>query len=683
MKKRSIWQRALAVLLAVAMCLVASPVTSWAELIGTNGAATLEIAYDADGDGACDLVVNKSYRFFGDHTLGDLFAAAKAAGDISDYAFKDSGYGSYIDSVTLSDGTVVAAKSDFSEYWANYKNGGYASGSACTESDALASGDAFQFGYEGYPSGATPYDWSKAPAAEVSSTVVGQIGGARLLIAYDSDGDGACDLVLNKVYGFHDGATLGDLFAAAKAAGDISDYAFKDSGYGSYIDSVTLSDGTVVAAKSDFSEYWANYKNGGYASGSACTESDALASGDAFQFGYEGYPSGATPYDWSKAPAPVVSAQVAGEKSDPAPTPDPTPVKTYAYDAKTASTLMDNLAVRFAKGGKDAAISNATVEGALALNSLGRGSELDSAAILKSFEGYSDANEGRPMGAGQYGKYILALTAAGVDCTKVTFSDGSVHNLVSEMEALVDKGGLSVYDEVWVLPVYRTYADASGRTAKLIDGILDSVDSDGLFGNVAHGCDTQTSAQAILALLPYRNVRTDVSSAIEKAESAILALQNEDGGFGYSASFSTSNLDATGEVVAALTALGHNCANGSDVTTANGSTPIGWLCGMADADLAGFLDNSDYNESQSSAAILLGLAADAGRQAAGGSYDVYALKTVTSGNPEPSGQPDATPKPSDDETLPATGDGTASIIVVSGVVAAGALLVVESRRRAA
>ena len=500
MKKRSIWQRALAVLLAVAMCLVASPVTSWAELIGASGTATLEIAYD-------------------------------------------------------------------------------------------------------------------------------------------SDGDGACDLVLNKVYGFHDGATLGDLFAAAKAAGDIGDYAFK----GGYIDSVTLSDGTVIATKPDFSEYWASYKNGAYASSKTdCTESDALASGDAFQFGYEGYQTGPAAYDWSKAPAPAVSAQVAGQKSDPSP--DPTPARAYAYDAKTASMLTGNLAARFVKGGSDAAISNATVEGALALNSLGRGSEIDSAAIVKSFEGYSDANDGRAMGAGQYGKYILALTAAGVDCTKVTLSDGTAHNLVSEMEALVDKGGLSVYDEVWVLPVYRSYADASGRTAKLIDDILASVDSDGLFGNATYGCDTQTSSQAILALLPYRNVRSDVSAAIKKAESAILALQNEDGGFGYSASYSDSNLDATGEVVVALTALGHNCADGSDVTTSNGSTPIGWLCGMADANLAGFLDNSAYNESQSSAAILLGLAADAGRQAAGGAYDVYALKTVKAAETPKTPETPETPK---------------------------------------
>ena len=675
MKKKSIWQRVLAFAAAIVLVAGFVPTTAFASLIGDHGTSTLQIAYDKDGDGKNDLMVNKSYKFFGKKTVADLFAAAKSAGDIADYSFS----GGFLSSVTLADGTVVANKSDFTLYWASYKDGAYDDGSSCAEGSALSDGVSLQFGYVGYGTGPTEYAWDSAPTPSTSDMAVGQLSsGTTLQIAYDKDGDGANELVVNSVYGFEDGATLADLFAAAKSAGDIKDYSFS----GGYLSTVTLADGTVVANKSDFTLYWASYKDGAYDDGSSCAEGSALSDGASLQFGYEGYPTGPTEVDWAATSAPAISTSVAKKATEPEPTPEP--AKAYPYDSKTASTLMANLAARFAKGGSDASIDNSTIDAAIALNALGRGSQIDSAALLKNFEGYSAANDGKAMGAGQYGKYIMALTAAGIDCTKVTLSDGSVHNLVSEMEALVDADGLSVYDEVWVLSVYRSYADASGRTSKLIDDILANTDSAGLFGLAAYGCDTQTSAQAILALLPYRSSRADVRSAIEKAEAAILALQNEDGGFGYSASFAGSNLDATGEVVAALTALGHNCANGSDLTTANGSTPLGWLCGQADADLAGFLDNSSYNETLTSAEALLGLAADAGRASAS---DVYNLKTVeTAKSPEeekkePKARPKDDAKP-DDAAVPATGDPS-SLVLVSGLAAGGALLIAESRRRAA
>lgn len=540
------------------------------------------------------------------------------------------------------------------------------------------------------------------PAPALAEAASGEAAGTvTLQVAYDQDGDGTNDLVVNKSYKFYGEKTLDDLFAAAKSAGDIKDYAFgEDTGYGSYLNSVTMADDTEVVGITSTNGmiYWSSYKNGVYASGADCQRDDALTDGTAFQFQIEGYSfiSGATygptALDWATAPEPALSSQQIGESSGPAPTPEPTPkpVKAYPYDATAAATLRQNLAARFSKGGADASLSNSTVDGAIALNALGLGSQIDSAALLKSFEGYGQANNGYKPGAGQYGKYILALTAAGVDCTKVTFSDGTVHNLVSEMEALLDAGSVGIYDEVWILPVYRSYADASGHAAALIDDMLASSDSDGLFGSLAYGCDSQTTAEAVLALLPYRSSRSDVRAAIEKAEATLLSMQNEDGGFDYMSAYPGSNLDATAEIVAALTALGHDCATGAELTTANGSTPLGWLCGMADANLAGFLDASAYNEAMTSAAVLMGLSADAGRQATGGAYDVFALKAVSEApapQPQPEPQPEPAPAPAPkaadvSEPLPATSDATAPI-AACGLVAAGALLLVESRRRAA
>lgn len=536
------------------------------------------------------------------------------------------------------------------------------------------------------------------PATALAEDASAQAGGTvTLQVAFDQDGDGTNDLVVNKSYKFYGEKTLGDLFAAAKSAGDVQDYAFGDNGY---LDSVTTSDGSEVTGVGYSDEnfnywgtYWASYKNGVYAQGiSDCQEVDTLTDGTAFQFQIEGYSStdpayGPTALDWAATPEPTLSSQQIGEPSDPAP--EPTPAKAYPYDAATAAALRQNLAARFAKGGSDASLSNSTIDGAIALNALGLGSQIDSAALLKSFEGYEETT-GYAPGAGQYGKYVLALTAAGVDCTKVTFSDGTTHNLVSEMEALLDAGTAGIYDEVWILPVYRSYADASGHAAAVIDDILSSADSDGLFGSLAFGCDSQTTAEAILALLPYRSSRSDVRAAVEKAEAALLSMQNEDGGFDYMSAYPGSNLDATAEIVAALTALGHDCATGAELTTANGSTPLGWLCGMADANLAGFLDASSYNEAMTSAAVLMGLSADAGRQAAGGAYDVFALKAVSEAPapaPEPTPQPEPQPEPApkaDDgsKPLPATSDATAPI-AACGLAAAGALLLVESRRRAA
>ncbi len=463
-----------------------------------------------------------------------------------------------------------------------------------------------------------------------------------LTIVKGFDYSGAKTLV-SKRYAFAEGQTLANLFAAAKAAGDIKDYQFADSGYGSYLSSVTAADGTVVAAPADWSAYWSNYKNGAYASGTACQEGDALAAGDAFQFAFADSvvnrePSADSVVNREPSADEWAALRAKAEGADPAPTPEPTPKPTdptaavNKFNAAKAQTLTGNLSARFVADGADAAIDNNTFYAAVALNSLGKGGSIDAAAIL------SNLSKDDAMTAGRLGKYIMALTAAGVDRTNVD-DNGTARNLVAEMEALEATAAPSVYDAVCILPVYAYGSYEQGESAlsmsDLIDIILANVDSEGLFGSVAYGCDAQTTAQAILALLPYQQVRSDVAAAIEKAQAALLSHQNADGSFAYNGQYAGANLDATANIVAALEALGIDCAAGQQVTTANGSTPLGYLTSVADENLAGYLDASSYNEAAASATVLLALAAHEGAQQAGGAYSVFTLKSPETPGPAP------------------------------------------------
>lgn len=114
------------------------------------------------------------------------------------------------------------------------------------------------------------------------------------------------------------------------------------------------------------------------------------------------------------------------------------------------------------------------------MNSFGKGASIDAAAIL------ANLNKDDLMTAGRMGKYIMALTAAGIDCTKVN-DNGTVRNLVAEMEALEKPESMSVCDAVCILPVYQygsyKQGDSAMAPSALIDLILANADDKGLFGS--------------------------------------------------------------------------------------------------------------------------------------------------------------------------------------------------------
>ncbi len=475
-----------------------------------------------------------------------------------------------------------------------------------------------------------------------------------------------------KVDGMTSDSTVADLFEKAgfSKVSTVEETVDNDKVYAEIWGSPVFRGNKTIENADGTWTYWATMFNGDSTDYASAQTSAKLISGGHYQYIYTNASTYAYAYPVSNLVCVSTVADPLGSTDptpepeptpDPAPAPDPTPSNTY--NDESAQILLTNLAKRFSSDGADSSISNNTVNAAVALNSLGLASDIDAAAVLENLNKQSSE-----MTAGRMGKFIMALTAAGIDCTKVD-DNGTERNLISEMEALEASGTVSSYDAVWILPVYHygSYTQSAGMTtSELIATILGSADDEGLFGNVKYGCDTQTTAQAILALLPYRESNVDVDAALTKAAKALLSYENADGGFGYSAAYKDSNLDATATIVCALEALGYDTATGEDMTTGSGSTPLGYLVAKADEGLDGFLDASAYDEPQTSAAVLLALAAHKGAQDSGAAYSVYTLHKADVSVDE---SKDATSSSSKSSTSTKTGDAT----VYPGVLAALAL----------
>lgn len=151
-------QKVIALLMALVLCMGLTPHAAWAEGTGETGGSSPPQAVEQPtvtltivngfGYSGPNVLVNKAYSFTEGQTLADLFAAAKAAGDIKDYEFSNPyGSGEYLASVTIPDDTVVSDPTGKTSYWANFKNGSYAADNACQAGDKLATGDAFQFAF--------------------------------------------------------------------------------------------------------------------------------------------------------------------------------------------------------------------------------------------------------------------------------------------------------------------------------------------------------------------------------------------------------------------------------------------------------------------------------------------------------------------------------------------------------
>lgn len=333
----------------------------------------------------------------------------------------------------------------------------------------------------------------------------------------------------------------------------------------------------------------------------------------------------------TEAPGQSDEDPTATESPDDATPPAETVEQHFPTDKKAAAKLLKKLIARFSADGDDGKLSAATVDAAIALNALGKGADIDADALIKNFLRDEKSDEGLTLG--RYGRYIMALTAAGIDCTKAEI-DGKTRNLVVEMEKLSEKTDPSLDEVVYMLPVYGNdeYRNISGLTPDgLIDLLLAAQDEVGFFwpSEKAETYSIPLTSQALLALLPYAEDDDDVAAAVVSASEALYDAQLIDGSWPADGLKLEGDVPATAYATAALVALGADPAK--DLKTSNDSTPLGYLTAHADKSLDGYtdLDGLEKNDEPAAAAtVLMALAANEGYNDSKEAFDVYDVREV-------------------------------------------------------
>lgn len=310
----------------------------------------------------------------------------------------------------------------------------------------------------------------------------------------------------------------------------------------------------------------------------------------------------------------------------------------FPTDEKATAKLLKKLTARFSADGDDGKLSADTVDAALALNALGKGADIDADALIKNF-----AKEEKAAGSlslSQYGRYIMALTAAGIDCAKAEIG-GKTRNLVVEMEKLTAETEPTVEDAVYMLPVYGNdgYRNISDTTPEeLIEIILDAQDDEGFFWTDAKAetYSIPLTSRALLALIPYdddelvdKKVSDEVAKATTAASAALYDAQLIDGSWPADGLALEGDVPATAWATTALVAMGADPSK--DLKTSNDSTPLGYLTAHADKSLDGYtdLDGVDkQDEPAVSAAVFMALAANEGFTDAKDAFDVYDVRAV-------------------------------------------------------
>lgn len=613
--------KATALLLSLLLCIGILPGVAWAAPAHVEqqpsqssqaGTATLTIVQGVSSfDGsAANVVVNKKYAFAAGATLSDLLAAAKAAGDIEDYVFTESSYGgSYLTSVTPKGGEAVDQGAVGSmSYWAVYKDGAYGSGDTGKDIDALADGTQYQFAWTDSVTNEAPSSWEVSDKADASGVAAGAKS-ATLTIVNGNDWQGAVCAV-NKKYAFAEEATLGDLFAAAKAAGDIKDYVF---GTNEYLLSITLKDGTVMANPEDFSSYWASFENGGYAgdegvSPDAGKVSEKLVDGVQCQFAWTAMtvnraPGSLVALDWSVSDKATDGSGVAGDAGKDEPTqPEKQPV---VVDAQTYSNLFSNIAASFANTSDEWQ--------AMDLAAIGQASTVDRTALTALVL----ASKSNP-GATNLQRGILAATAVG----DIVTARDLVASLASSSSSTATLNGKFFALLSYASGPYGVSSDALVTPTMLVDSILASQHTDGGF-SLSGASDSDMTAMAIAALAPLRSEDARIDQAVQSALTALQSMQRVDGGFASEAvdgAQAASNPNSTAFAVIALCAAGIDPA--SSWVTESGQTPLTALLSFSNAERNGFLYKGASNASATEQGFRA-LISYQGLKNTGAAYNIY------------------------------------------------------------
>lgn len=272
--------------------------------------------------------------------------------------------------------------------------------------------------------------------------------------------------------------------------------------------------------------------------------------------------------------------------------------------------LIANVAKRFTAGNPNADVDNNTWAAAIALNAMGKGSLLDVQAILGDL---LESENYLACSAGQLGKYIMVLTSAGVDCTKVTAANGQSVDLVAAMKAKVKvkesvDGGKAIdeWSAPCIVPVFGCCGYSAAGFETYLQGMIQTMAGKvpTIYGYEYDGktcVDVMSACQAILALQPYAQGNEELEKALKTAKIELLKLLREDG------SFPTqwgNGVDDTALAYAALKALG---ATDQELYTVQGSNPLNFLASKANATVDGF--SVTGNEAMSASSALLAFAA--------------------------------------------------------------------------
>ena len=665
--RAGIAQRAWALLLAVALCLGLVPGAAWAaegEGAGTApesaqkvSAVTLTVVKGVSDWSGPSVVVNKTYKFTGQATVKDLFETAKKAGDIDGYAFADAfGTGSeFLSSLTPKGGSAVEGASG---WWSSFVGGIADDGSKTAAASPLADGDVLQFAWcDSVPNVAPTAEQWEALASEAAQGdgVAGdenaaKAGSASIAIVQGMEYKGPIAL-LNKTYAFSKGATVKDLFEAAKKAGDIKAYAF--NGFG-YLDSITTAAGVEIKTPSDWSSSWSIFKNGSAAGFDESKPNegkdvDVLTDGDVLQFAWcDSVIEGEAPVRPSPS-APKVDAAVLDGSLN---------AVYRALFANLAGTLEG------AGGASDRNISSWKAMEAAAIGQVGL---VDAdAAIADAVASYNAPANNNLQ------RSIIVLTALGIDATKVPSGQGTL-NLVEKLAS--DASAVSAYPTsaafallAYASGSYEVASDAVNSARALIDGLSAAQSSEG--GYLAMGSiDVDTTAMVIPALAVYQGDAT-AKTALDKAVAALRGAQKGDGSFG--------NVNSTAMAVIALCSVGIDPASESE-WAGSAATPLKALLSFAKEDMTGFSVATGMEEDMVNEQGFRALVAYQGLKNTGAAYNIYTqAKLGQAGLPAEKQEEESAPAPADKpvvdkKALAKTGDGSAPFAAGTAVLALGAL----------
>ena len=222
-----------------------------------------------------------------------------------------------------------------------------------------------------------------------------------------------------------------------------------------------------------------------------------------------------------------------------------------------------------------------------------------------------------------YDKAILALTANGVDVTKLyPVNSNTPLNAIE----LLNKTGksTSAWSAPYTLAAYNqaNFAGTDGYEKQLVNALLDAQEADGSWNEWG---TTDTTANVLMGLAFYAS-DSRVKAAIDKGVS-YLETQLGDGGV-YSDAFSGPNVNSTAMVIIGLTAVGVNPEK-DERFIKNGMSVVEGLMSFALADNTGFgfTDNVRYNDTATEQAFRA-LIALAQYKATGKAFNVYDFSAV-------------------------------------------------------